>query len=452
MASTATTRLRLERQGFGDNSDSWGTVLNAVLDRIDEAIAGATTVSTTGGTTTLTDEDYIEDESRKAILLVSGTLASNSTIVIPALTKIYAVSNATSGSFTVTVKTSAGTGVVVPQGTQSFVLCDATDCFLVGVSGPASSTDNRVPRFDGTSGQVLQGSGIGIDDSDNVTGVGNIALSGTVDGRDVATDGTKLDGIESGATADQSAAEILASLVTVDGTGSGLDADLLDGNEASAFGDVSGPASATDGNLASFDGTTGKLIQDSSIAAANVLVDGDIGVAVQAYDAQLDEWSGIDPSANGASLVSAANYAAMRTLLDLEAGTDFYSISAADAAFEAADADILKADVGDTLTAGFLSDSYSGGTISSGTYTPAPATGQENFQHIVNGGAFTLAPPANNCCIIVQITNNASAGAITTSGFTGVFGDAFTTTDGDDFICTIIKINGFSSLTVQDVS
>ena len=37
---------------------------------------------------------------------------------------------------------------------------------------------------------------------------GNITVTGTVDGRDVAADGTKLDGIESGATADQSAAEI----------------------------------------------------------------------------------------------------------------------------------------------------------------------------------------------------------------------------------------------------
>ena len=37
---------------------------------------------------------------------------------------------------------------------------------------------------------------------------GNITVTGTVDGRDVATDGTKLDGIEAGATADQTAAEI----------------------------------------------------------------------------------------------------------------------------------------------------------------------------------------------------------------------------------------------------
>ena len=38
--------------------------------------------------------------------------------------------------------------------------------------------------------------------------IGNITVSGTVDGRDLATDGTKLDGIESGATSDQTASEI----------------------------------------------------------------------------------------------------------------------------------------------------------------------------------------------------------------------------------------------------
>ena len=42
----------------------------------------------------------------------------------------------------------------------------------------------------------------------NLSLTGNISVSGTVDGRDVSTDGSKLDGIESGATADQTAAEI----------------------------------------------------------------------------------------------------------------------------------------------------------------------------------------------------------------------------------------------------
>lgn len=58
---------------------------------------------------------------------------------------------------------------------------------------------------------------------------GSIAVTGTVDGRDVSADGTKLDGIESGATADQTAAQLLTAIKTVDGTGSGLDADTVDG-------------------------------------------------------------------------------------------------------------------------------------------------------------------------------------------------------------------------------
>ena len=64
---------------------------------------------------------------------------------------------------------------------------------------------------------------------------GNITVSGTVDGRNVSTDGTKLDGIESGATADQTAAQLLTAIKTVDGSGSGLDADLLDGISSGSF-------------------------------------------------------------------------------------------------------------------------------------------------------------------------------------------------------------------------
>ena len=64
---------------------------------------------------------------------------------------------------------------------------------------------------------------------------GNITVTGTVDGRDVATDGAKLDNIEAGATGDQSAAEILTAIKTVDGSGSELDADRLDGLDSADF-------------------------------------------------------------------------------------------------------------------------------------------------------------------------------------------------------------------------
>jgi hypothetical protein len=51
----------------------------------------------------------------------------------------------------------------------------------------------------------------------------------------MATDGAKLDGIETGATADQTAAEILTAIKTVDGAGSGLDADLLDAQSSAYY-------------------------------------------------------------------------------------------------------------------------------------------------------------------------------------------------------------------------
>jgi hypothetical protein len=100
---------------------------------------------------------------------------------------------------------------------------------------------------------------------------------------------------------------------------------------------------------------------------------------------------------------------------------------------------------GQTLTGGFNATPFSAGTKSSGTFTPDPVNG--NLQYAVNGGAHTLDPPATDCSIIIQYTNNASAGAITTSGFTKVDG-AFTTTNGDDFFAVITRLNSFTHLNI----
>jgi hypothetical protein len=72
--------------------------------------------------------------------------------------------------------------------------------------------------------------------SDDLSITGNIVVSGTVDGRDVATDGTKLDGIEASATADQTDAEIRAAVEAASDSNVFTDADhsKLNGIEASA--------------------------------------------------------------------------------------------------------------------------------------------------------------------------------------------------------------------------
>lgn len=98
----------------------------------------------------------------------------------------------------------------------------------------------------------------------------------------------------------------------------------------------------------------------------------------------------------------------------------------------------------DALTGGYTTTADNDGTFLTGTYTPDPAGG--NMKRIVNGGAFTLAAPsaAGDYTLVIQITNNATAGAITLSGFSKTSGSLFTTTDGHDFFVYVTKCNGFT--------
>lgn len=82
----------------------------------------------------------------------------------------------------------------------------------------------------------------------------------------------------------------------------------------------------------------------------------------------------------------------------------------------------------------YLKDFGTAGVVSSGTVKPDPLDGE--FFQWTNGGAYTFAPSANYGRYTVQITNNASAGATTTSGFTKVTG-SFTTTNGHKFTCHV---------------
>jgi hypothetical protein len=100
-----------------------------------------------------------------------------------------------------------------------------------------------------------------------------------------------------------------------------------------------------------------------------------------------------------------------------------------------------------SLTGTFAAAATDLGTITTGTVTPNPQT--QPIAKYTNNGAHTLAPSANEGTIVVLITNGASAGAVTTSGFTKVAGDSFTTTNAHKFMCSIAIINSVSLLTIQ---
>jgi len=76
--------------------------------------------------------------------------------------------------------------------------------------------------------------------------------------------------------------------------------------------------------------------------------------------------------------------------------------------------------------------------------------GLRPLQYITNGGAWTLTAPANDGSCILLVTNNASAGTITFSGFSvgANTGDALTTTNTHKFSLHIWRVNGISGYRV----
>ena len=141
MASTFTTNIRLEKQGDGENPNSWGTILNSnVIDLVDQAVAAYQVVSVSGTTPlTLTQVNGATDQSRKAILSFDGTLTAETSIIIPSVNKMYYVRNNTSGSFALKIKTAGNTAATIQQGSNVMVATDGTNVFQTAFPTSVSS-------------------------------------------------------------------------------------------------------------------------------------------------------------------------------------------------------------------------------------------------------------------------------------------------------------------------
>ena len=104
----------------------------------------------------------------------------------------------------------------------------------------AKIKDGTIVNADVNASAAIDGSKINpAFGSQNISLTGNITVSGTVDGRDVSADGTKLDGIETAATADQTAAEIRTLVESASDSNVFTDADhtKLNAIEANATAD-----------------------------------------------------------------------------------------------------------------------------------------------------------------------------------------------------------------------
>lgn len=130
--------LKIELIGIGEQNNTWGTTNNANLGTaIEEAIVGiATATFTTDADLTLTLSDTTASQvARNLVLNVvsSVPLTVTRNVIVPILSGIYTfekpyvVQNNTTGSQSIIVKTAAGTGVTVPNGSTAYVYADGTN-------------------------------------------------------------------------------------------------------------------------------------------------------------------------------------------------------------------------------------------------------------------------------------------------------------------------------------
>jgi len=135
MASTYTTSLTLTKIGNGEQSGSWGDTTNTNWQLIEDAVAGVAqvTISGTSGAT-LSVANGTTDQSRNAVIVVTGSASGVNAIVAPLVKKVYIISNQTTGGFAITIGASTGSAVTIANGLTTLVYCDGTN-FSSGITG-----------------------------------------------------------------------------------------------------------------------------------------------------------------------------------------------------------------------------------------------------------------------------------------------------------------------------
>lgn len=137
MADTFSARLRFRLQATGNNTNTWGSLLNAAaIQLIEDAICGKADVTVTTGDVTLSQGNGALDQARMAIINLIGAPTGALNCIVPALTKLYLVVNNTGQIMT--VKTATGTGIPVAAAQNQWLACDGTN--VIAVSAAATGT------------------------------------------------------------------------------------------------------------------------------------------------------------------------------------------------------------------------------------------------------------------------------------------------------------------------
>jgi hypothetical protein len=171
MANSTSANLKLTVQATGENSGTWGQITNTNLLILEQAIGGYDAVGVTSGAT-LTFSNGALSNGKNQVLKLTGTISGAVNVVIPdSVEKTYVIENATIGAFTVTVKTTSGSGVTwaaTDKGTK-MVYSDGTDVIDTAFTDLSSDiTPQLSGNLDTNGNNILVDDTKGIlDDSSN---------------------------------------------------------------------------------------------------------------------------------------------------------------------------------------------------------------------------------------------------------------------------------------------
>ena len=132
MASTYSTDLKIELIATGEQSGLWGGTTNDNFTNVfEDAIVGRANANfPTDADLTLTYTNTVASQTARNVYLnatSSGSLTATRNLIVPTINKNYVVQNNTTGSQSIVVKTAAGTGITIPNGSTCAVYVDGTN-------------------------------------------------------------------------------------------------------------------------------------------------------------------------------------------------------------------------------------------------------------------------------------------------------------------------------------
>ena len=104
---------------------------NTAFDALDKALCQFSSIAIADANLTLTDAQMLGNMA----LRFTGTLTAARTITVPARAKLLLAVNATTGGYSLTIKTPSGTSIPLGNGERKLLYCNGTDFLVVAEAG-----------------------------------------------------------------------------------------------------------------------------------------------------------------------------------------------------------------------------------------------------------------------------------------------------------------------------